>query len=100
MLLDGAGIAALDGQWAMALRMSGAGDAHGDRHGLHAQGVDRRIHALEMAPAREALGVAAAAGAVAAGRALASADALAEVSAWLDGEPRAPGSNGAHPATP
>ncbi|MCC7038685.1 MAG: winged helix-turn-helix domain-containing protein [Burkholderiales bacterium] len=100
VLLNGAGIAALRGQWARALRMGGAGDAHGDRHGLHAQGVDRRIHALQMAPAREALGVAAAASAVAAGRALASADALAEVRAWLEGEARARRSNGTHPTTP
>ena len=82
-LWNGAGIAALRGEWARALRTSGAADGHGDRSGLQGLAIDARIHASHMAPARAALGNEAAAANFAAGRALDSDAALAEVAAWL-----------------
>ena len=82
-LANCAGIAALRGEWALAIRMSGAVEAHNARCGLLGDFVDARIHALHMAPARDALGVEVAAANFAAGRALDSDAALAEVAAWL-----------------
>ena len=87
VLRNCAGIAALRGEWALALRMSGAGEAHNDRYGLQGDVVDAPMHDRAMAPARNALGTEASDAAFAAGRALDSGEALAEVAAWLEALP-------------
>ncbi len=86
-LSDCAGLAALREEWALALRWSGAADAIRERHGLAIFYVDARFHAASMAPAREALGSAAADTALAAGRAVDFDTALREAEAWLDALP-------------
>lgn len=78
------GLAALRGNWQLALRLSGAAAEYKEaNHVLGGDAVDARLHAQMMAPARENLGAAAADAAFAAGRALGADAALAEGRAWL-----------------
>ncbi|MBK9117311.1 MAG: winged helix-turn-helix domain-containing protein [Betaproteobacteria bacterium] len=83
-LANCAGLAALRNEWALGIRWSGAADSTRERQGLADFHVDARFHAASIAPAREALGSAAANAALAAGRAMDIDTALREAEAWLD----------------
>ena len=75
-------LATLRGEWALALRLSGAAVSHREQHGLLGDFVDARFHARGMAPAHEAMGAFADA-ALATGRALSEDSALHQAEDWL-----------------
>ncbi|MBK9117306.1 MAG: AAA family ATPase [Betaproteobacteria bacterium] len=83
-----AGLAALRGEWAQALRWYGAATAFEEKHNLF-DAVDARFHARSMCTAREAMGADPADAAFAAGRALGSDAAIREAEAWLEALPLA-----------
>ena len=81
-----AGLAALRGEWAQALRWGGAATAVAEKHSLF-DAVDAQFHARSMSAAREAAGADPADAAFAAGRALDSDAAITEAVTWLDALP-------------
>jgi tetratricopeptide (TPR) repeat protein len=89
LLWNCAGLAALRGEWPLALRLDGAAASHLEQCGLRGDFVDARFHASSMAPVRAALGALAADAAFAAGRAMNVDAALREAEAWLDALPAA-----------
>ncbi len=82
LLRNCAGLAALRGEWAQALRFGGAATAFEERHNFF-DFVDARFRVRSMSTAREAVGADQADAAFAAGRALGSDTAIREAEAWL-----------------
>jgi predicted ATPase/DNA-binding winged helix-turn-helix (wHTH) protein len=86
-----AGLAALRAEWTFALRLSGAADSQREQYDLSGGGVDEVFYEQGIAPAREALGAAAAEVTIAAGRAEGFAAALREAETWVTSLPPAAG---------